>query len=429
MQQIGNELRGQAIDPLDAELRSRILATVREITPESVPLRRLRRPALVWGAAAAALFLVAILVPNYVSTSGRYSKSVAQDSRSGSSAEETERSAAESPAAAKTASSPPVANAAGSSASSAPGDREQKQRSKQRVSAGVRTPTAVASIDGNIVQDTLPKNRAFSMDGAGIVSKNALARVDPQKKKAPAATQNFAYDSDGKNLGVTGSFGGASPLLPQTHGSAVASPVHGSVQRVQRSRSAQQPVALARAGFDLNGYGLVTQKGQRISVPFNKSLSALRFGRATDGKMAFVEAAPSPVLYLRPTDTLQNDAVPGSRWQPLPPNATPPHPLSIYPAPNWDLFVAMRWYPNMTVVGGAATSARNGSDFVWLPGSRIQIGDALLPTYDAYAAYADAHPDALRLHAVANHAPKPVSPPAVLKSSVTPKSGVNKPRP
>ena len=48
MQQIGTELRGQTtIDPLDPGLRSRILAAVREMTPEPTPPVQTRQPVLI----------------------------------------------------------------------------------------------------------------------------------------------------------------------------------------------------------------------------------------------------------------------------------------------------------------------------------------------------------------------------------------------
>ena len=58
---------------------------------------------------------------------------------------------------------------------------------------------------------------------------------------------------------------------------------------VDRVAKPQQRMVLERAGFDLNGYQFVTQRGQQIAVPFKKSLDAVRFARATDGRMALDE--------------------------------------------------------------------------------------------------------------------------------------------
>ena len=187
----------------------------------------------------------------------------------------------------------------------------------------------------------------------------------------------------------------------------------GEAKTAARTRPAQNPIVLERAGFDLNGYRFVTRSGQRIDVPFRQSLDAVRFARATDGRMELAESSATPILYLSPADTLRNDAVPGARWQPLPPGYTAPQPLFVHPAPTWEEFLAMRWYPNMTVVGGTA-GARTGDAFTVLPGSHVQVGATLYPDFAAYRAFADAHPDAQRLRAVHDNAASsaPASPPS-----------------
>ncbi|MCW3053800.1 MAG: hypothetical protein JWN14_2970 [Chthonomonadales bacterium] len=411
MQQIGQELRGQTIDPLDPGLRSRILATVREMTPGPAAPVPSRRPALVWGGTAfAALLLVAVFAsrPLFAPYSDKMAYSLSA------------KGAAEAPPpatssdASKMAMNSPVASPAPMSNSAAP--------AQARGSAG-------SSFSG-----TMPAKPTGPMYEQAKAEKNLVpadeSATQPQSFGGPVPqTQNYAGnkgDSEGKKIRIPSLAGGGrvsdaqdinksqsdkafrhrqevavvSPAIPQTHGE--------SFTANRKSRPQEAPVLLERAGFDLDGYQFVTQSGQRVAVPFLKSLNAVRFARATDGRMALAASAAPPILYLAPADTLVNDAIPGSRWQPLPPGVSAPQPLYVHPAQDWEQFLTMRWYPNMTVVGGLSSTDATSSAFAWLPGSHVQIGPNRYSDFAAYRAFADAHPEARRLRAA--HDTIPMSP-------------------
>jgi anti-sigma factor RsiW len=291
MRQIGDELRGQAIDPLDPKLKTRILASVQEITPVPTPPMHIRRPVLIWVGGAAALLLLASVTASRM----RF----APMSLSGSSR------AADSPAAMS-----------------------------------------------NSVSEPTPASRSFTGSAAS----------EPQNRSQ----------------------------------AALIAPRDAVVGRSE----AKQKVALRRAGFDIDGYRFVTLSGQRIDIPFKANLNSLRFARAEDGRMTLTQAFPSPILSLGPADALQNDAVPGSRWQPLPASFSSLRPLYVRPVADWTQFTALRWYPNMTLVGGFASPESNDASFVWLSGSYVRIGQTLYPDFAAYRAYADVHPDAVYLRPI-----------------------------
>ena len=359
MQQIGEELRGQALDPLDPRLRSRILATVREMTPETVPSLppQARRPPLVWGGAVAALLLIAVIASNF----WRYNSPLRQSDLTAS---------------APTAEDKRVAASSGGAEFSRP-------------------PSAPAAVTLSQEPDEKPERRV-------------------QSEKASAARSE---SSDAASVSTAQSVSSSLSQMPLDDGAR------------QRHRAAAQPIVLQKAGFDLKGYQLVTQRGKRIVVPFKKSLNALRFARATDGRMTLAEASPSPVLALRPTDTLQNIAVPGCYWQPLLTGPFSSQPLYARPAPDWAQFVAMRWYPNMAVIGGLTSLEADDASFAWLPRSYIRIGATRLSDFIAYRAYAATHSDAFRLHAVYDSAPTPASAVSPRTATKTPGRLIGKPRP
>ena len=336
MQQIGEELRAQTVDPLDTNLRSRILATVRDMTPLAAPPVQARRPALVWGGAVAALLLAAVFAPRFRSN---YSLVASRDSSA------TQEQAASAPAAAN--------------------------------KSALESKTAVAA----------PQTQSPADVRGSVKPPSSLAPM-PQKETAKRASAHIATAVVTPPTGL--SYGGSARPKERAGGGSV----------LGQSMSVQQPVALERAGFDLNGYRFVARDGRRIDVPFKKNLEAVRFARSADGKMALDEAPSPPILYLSAADRLHNDAVPDSLWQPLPPGITSTQPRYVRPTLDWQQFLTMRWYPNMTVVGGLTYTASGHLAFVWLPGSHVEIGGVLYPDYAAYRAYADAHPDALRLHAV-----------------------------
>ncbi len=412
MQQIGQELRGQTIDPLDPGLRSRILATVREMTPEPVSPVRSRRPVLIWGGTAfAALLLAAIFVPRskFAPDSGGMSYSLRAKSS-------TAMPPAASAGASKMAANSPDVASAPASDSAAPA----QARGGAGGSFSGKTPAKPAS-------PTYEQAKAES----NLVPADESATLSPQKSFGGPVPQSQDYaakkvDSEVKRMRAPSLAGGGrasdvpisgrdkfanpsprrqevavvSPAVPLTHGETVTAN--------RKSRPQEALLLLARAGFDLNGYQFVTQSGKRMAVPFQKSLNAVRFARATDGKMALAASADPPILYLAPSDTLINQAIPGSRWQPLPPGVSSPQPLYVHPAQDWEQFLSMRWYPNMTVVGGLSSADAVSTGFAWLPGSHVQIGPNRYSDFAAYRAFADAHPEAQRLRAA--HDSIPISP-------------------
>ena len=416
MQQIGKELRGQtAIDPLDTALRARILATVREMTPQPTAPVHSWRPALAWGggAAVAALLLTAVFASHsrfavdYQNTGADMAGSTG--SSAPSSLANSQKTGAES------------ASGSPTFASKAPA------QSRAGMQSQVRKPT--------VSEPAKPQLEApQAASGAGTADKSLSQRegfVSPVPQSAGAAGSFAGNGIRGQAKNITSAPGSpseqpsdAQSLSRNTFGlyskrrrvAAVVSPlqpsIHGESLSVAGRSKPKQPVALDRAGFDLDGYQFVAAGGQRITVPFKKSLNAVRFARAADGRMELAESLSPPILYLAPADTLVNDAVPGSRWQPLPPGFTSLQPLYVRSAPDWEQFIAMRWYPNMTVVGGLANLDSADAAFTLLSGSHVQIGTTLCPDFAAYRAFADSHPDAMRLHTVYSSAYAPVPPAA-----------------
>lgn len=339
MQQIGKELRGQTIDPLDPGLRSRILATVREITPGPAAPAPSRRPVLIWGGAAGAALLAVAVFASHPRFAADYQQ-------------------AEAPlAASRPAASAPV-----------PFGYSPQAAGKY------------SSTESDFDAATPAQSRADT----------GKSFAGPRVSKAKAPNQEKPTMERGVPVTVL------PPPRPQAGGASVS---------VNRPEQTPKPIFLERAGFDLNGYQFVAQGGRRIAVPFKKSLNAIRFARAADGRMALAESASSPILYLTPADTLVNAAIPASHWQPLPPGISSAQALYVRPARDWEEFTAMRWYPNMTVVGGFASADPGNAAFTWLTGSHVQIGGTLYPDFAAYRAFADAHPAARRLHAVYDVAP------------------------
>jgi anti-sigma factor RsiW len=398
MQQTGNELRGQTtIDPLDPGLRSRILATVREMTPEPAAPAHPRRPVLMWGGAAfAALLLVAVFAsrPRFAADfkSGEASLAASPPAASipGSvgSPEVTDK-AAESPASGSAAPALSRTYGGGSFSGSVASKLKTPQTKEMRTEKHIASAGRSSSKPENSVAMAAPEAQSIAGDRVYDQAKKVAAPPPVLKRQASARQSSVsnAYNAPSKGRRQAAV---VSPRVPQTHDSLSGN----------RLKTPQEPVILDHAGFDINGYQFVTQGGQQISVPFKKSLNAVRFARATDGRMALTESVSPPILYLTPADSLVNDAVPGARWQPLPPALSSTQAFYVRPARDWEQFAAMRWYPNMTVVGGFTNDDSTSAAFTWLPGSHVQIGATLYPDFAAYRAYADAHPDALRLHAV-----------------------------
>lgn len=412
MQQIGKELRGQRLDPLDPVLRSRILATVREMKPDPVTPTPApsRRPLLLWGGAAVATALLAVLfLPQSPLGKNTETGSITMPQSAAKSAAEYRSPATESAAA---PSAPFLASPDVSAKASARG-----RVAAQSPTAGSGFSASPPPVSGSVgMAPSVPEQPRSATKQA----KEAYGKAD-KAENHPLVGSAFANDLRGplfdptktretKKVARADSEPSRIPTSPGA-GRTQASEAQDapgktpwSAVRGERTKSLpaeiSQPILLASAGFDLQGYRFVTQTGRVIMVPFNKSLNALRFARAADGKLALKEDRVSPILYLGPSDTLANAAVPEGRWQPLPPSAPVGPPLFVHPAATWDQFIALSWYPRMTLVGGLTPSETGDASFSWLPGSLVRIGETVYPDRVAYRAYADAHPKALRLRNV-----------------------------
>ena len=112
-----------------------------------------------------------------------------------------------------------------------------------------------------------------------------------------------------------------------------------------------QEIPIVRAVFDSSGYLLYDENGQMISVPFVGNLYAMQFGK-TSGSMYFVNDGGVPTLYIPDNGYLENAAVSGARWYPFPQRYYYSRPVYLGPAPSWDAYYNMGWYPGMTVYGG-----------------------------------------------------------------------------
>jgi hypothetical protein len=113
-----------------------------------------------------------------------------------------------------------------------------------------------------------------------------------------------------------------------------------------------QMVPVRQATFDSSGYLLTDENGQLISVPFSGNLYTMQFGK-TSGGMYFVNDGNStPTLYIPENGFLENAAVSGARWYPFPQRYFYTRPVYLGPAPSWDAYYGMGWYPGMTIYGG-----------------------------------------------------------------------------
>jgi hypothetical protein len=397
MRQIGDKLRGQEIDPLDPKLRTRILASVQEMTPLPSPPIHIRRHVLIWvGGAAALLLFVSVAAPRM-----RFGPMTLSGS---SRLEDTPAAMSNSPSVA----APTSPSLDGSAA-------PQIQTSSQ---ATVTSPDAPAVSD----KTAQPQQVTGKATDQAAITREDFTPADLQQRQngahaSPEVDAKRALDaplSHGAAVSSARSFGlkGGSLRLRRQVGVATHSShpqaLPSDVSAAYGSSRAKQNVVLQRVGFDIDGYRCVTASGQRIDIPFKAGLNSVRFARAADRRMTLTEGIPSPVLSLRPADTLQNDAVPGSFWQPLPAGYSSLRPLYVRPAADWTQFMALRWYPNMNLVGGLASPEANDTSFVQLPGSYIRIGETFYPDFAAYRAYADAHPDALYLRPVYQLSATPV---------------------
>lgn len=150
-----------------------------------------------------------------------------------------------------------------------------------------------------------------------------------------------------------------------------------------------QPIPIARAVFDSNGYLLTDDNGQLISVPFGGNLYALQFGK-TNGAMYFVNNGNSvPTLYVPEGGYLENAVVSGARWFPFPQRYFYTRPVYLGPAPSWDAYCDMGWYPGMTLYGGYWGTSPWRTGIIYSPMSclTISVGTRYWNTWDDYCGF------------------------------------------
>lgn len=154
-----------------------------------------------------------------------------------------------------------------------------------------------------------------------------------------------------------------------------------------------QQIEVVRAVFDSSGYLLTDANGQLISVPFSGNLYALQFGK-TSGAMYFVnEGDSTPTLYLPDNAYLENAAIPGARWYPFPQRYFYTRPVYLGPAPSWNDYCNMGWYPGMVVYGGYWGSSPWRSGIVYSPMSclTISIGTGICRDWDDFCLFGSSY--------------------------------------
>lgn len=150
-----------------------------------------------------------------------------------------------------------------------------------------------------------------------------------------------------------------------------------------------QTIPISRAVFDSSGYLLYDENGQMISVPFAGNLYALQFGK-TSGGMYFVNDGNSvPTLYVPDNGYLENAVVSGARWYPFPQRYFYTRPVYLGPAPSWDAYYDMRWYPGMVVYGGYWGYSPWRTGIVYSPMSclTISIGTRVCRDWDDFCLF------------------------------------------
>jgi hypothetical protein len=148
-------------------------------------------------------------------------------------------------------------------------------------------------------------------------------------------------------------------------------------------------IPIVRASLDRDGYRLFDDRGQLIIVPFeNDNLYIMRFGR-TMGRTYFVREGGVPTLYLPEGGYIENLAVSGVRWYPFPQRYYYSRPIFIGPAPSWNDYCTMGWYPGMVYYGGwwDYNPWRYGCRFAPLSGWSISIGNFSYTRWDDYCDY------------------------------------------
>ncbi len=150
-----------------------------------------------------------------------------------------------------------------------------------------------------------------------------------------------------------------------------------------------QAIGIVRAVFDSSGYLLTDDNGQLISVPFSGNLYALQFGK-TSGSMYFIHDGNGvPTLYLPDNGFLENAVVSGAQWYPFPQRYFYTRPVYLGPAPSWDAYCNMGWYPGMTIYGGFWGNSPWRTGVVYSPMSCLTIswGNRLWNSWNDYCGF------------------------------------------
>ena len=161
----------------------------------------------------------------------------------------------------------------------------------------------------------------------------------------------------------------------------------------------QEPVQ--RAVFDQGGYQLYTPDGT-VVVPFqNQNLYVMKFGQSNNGQTYFVNDGQVPTLFLPPGGYLENAVAQGAKWYPFSQNfnyAQYNQPMYVGPAPSWNQFVGMGWYPGMAYYGGYYGMHPYGMGYGFAPmvGLTFLIGGASYYGWNSYHSYYGSHPGYIR---------------------------------
>lgn len=160
-----------------------------------------------------------------------------------------------------------------------------------------------------------------------------------------------------------------------------------------RDVPANQQVPIERATFDQSGYQLYDTAGEVIIVPFeNDNLDILQFAQTDSDQMYFVNTGDYPVLYVPAGGYLENASVPGALWYPFPESQGSDQPACLAPAPDWDAFCNMGWFPGMCAYGGFECLPSGGEVIVTeLPGTCYDIGGAWIWGWNDYRHYYPFH--------------------------------------
>jgi hypothetical protein len=194
-------------------------------------------------------------------------------------------------------------------------------------------------------------------------------------------------------MGVFGSMPLASaqqPLAPPLRGGGINASYGTTNLFDWHETPRDQRVEIIRATFDSYGYQLTDTNGQIISVPFTDSnLYVMQFGRTNNGMYFVNDGDRTPILYLSADSFLENASVGGARWYPFPQRYYYTAPVYLGPAPSWNSYCTMGWYPSMVVYGGYYTRSawRIGSVCEPISGWSISIGNRPCNNWDDFSYY------------------------------------------